>query len=279
MARVIHIPKSSRGARNGVFCECMFVYMFCPPLWKRRTHLPCIVNGARASAAILLIVLSSNIPVPTLGGLAYAVVLKSCIFRTMSIILMDILRGTSQLTATWHQSTITITALFYPSIIWWNFVGHLLTMELVLTWQLINLGHNNLFGYCASYMYKSEFCLLHILSRSCHSKYSHYIYKNIYELSSPGWFFLIILKQKLYYWHKVINRNERQCCDLGGFSVGCTSHQDEIPWQHFQVIFLDDWTCDLAILKKILFIFFTAKSHILHICSLSTLVHWLNHCG
>ena len=111
------------GQKWGVFCECMFVYMFCPSLWKRRTHLPCIVNGARASAAILLIVLSSNIPVPTLGGLAYAVVLKSCIFRTMSIILMDILRGTSQLTATWHQSTVTITALLYPSIIWWNFVG------------------------------------------------------------------------------------------------------------------------------------------------------------
>ena len=111
------------GSEMGCLCECKFRYTFCPPLWKRRIHLPCIVNGARASAAILLIVLSSNIPVPTLGGLAYAVVLKSCIFRTLSIILMDILWGTSQLTATWHQSTVTITALLYPSIIWWNFVG------------------------------------------------------------------------------------------------------------------------------------------------------------
>ena len=85
-------------------------------------------------------------------------------------------------------------------------------------------------------------------------KYSHYLWRNIYELSSHGWFWSVILRQKLYYRHNVISRNEIQCSDLAGFSDDCTSHDDKIPWQLFLFIFsgwLNSWShCSDVILVQ-----------------------------
>ena len=81
-------------------------------------------------------------------------------------------------------------------------------------------------------------------------RYSHYVYINKYLWAVIIWvFLLVILRQKLYYRHKVISRNEIQCCDLGGFSDGCISHGNRIPWEAFQLFIYDGQTHCLATLR------------------------------
>ena len=57
-------------------------------------------------------------------------------------------------------------------------------------------------------------------------------------------------RQKLYYKHKVISRNEMQYRDLGGFSVGCPSHDQKIPWKAFWLLIYDGHTHGLATPKR-----------------------------